>query len=146
MDDRTGLWARLEHGLRRDPARPALGFRPSRSAAFEWLSHGGLADRCQALATGLRRAFGPPPPGAVLAILKRRDSWWYSYDFAAAAADLISVGLDAGSTDDVLVGVRPPFLPPPPPSPSSPFPPSSRRCVPCVRVGSVLLRGTSEMH
>ena len=115
-----GLWARLEHGLRRDPARPALGFRPSQPEAFEWLSHGRLADRCQALATGLRRGFGPPPQDAVIAILKRRDPWWYSYDFAAAAADLVSVGLDAGSTDDVLVGVRPPGRPPPSPLTSPP--------------------------
>eukprot|EP01051_Picozoa_sp_SAG22_P013603 SAG22_NODE_1544_length_4159_cov_2.435468_2_plen_870_part_00 len=109
----VSLAAKLSHSFTEYAERPCLAERPAAGAPFRWQSYREVGDVAGRLGGGLRArsiAGGTAEPqgegGAhVVAICRKRDRWWYLYDWGAQLAGLVTVGLDNSASHAALAGV-----------------------------------------
>ena len=114
------LAAKLNRSFEAYAERPCVAVRPAAGAPFRWYSYRQAGDLARRLGGGLctlddsndAKKQQEEPGGAaearVLAICRKRDHWWYFYDWGAQLAGLVTIGLDHTATlQGVCSTVRP---------------------------------------
>ena len=104
-----GLAAKLSHSFTEYAERPCLAARPAAGAPFRWQSYREVGDAAGRLGGGMRALGGGAAGGEggprVVAICRKRDRWWYLYDWGAQLAGLVTIGLDNNASHAALAGV-----------------------------------------
>ena len=102
----VGLAAKLGHSFTAYAERPCVAERLAADAPFRWYSYGEVGALSRRLGRGLRTLCAAGGDACVVvAIFRKRDRWWYLYDFGAQLAGLVTIGLDNCASHDALAGV-----------------------------------------